>query len=527
MAYREVRVMDIEQVVRRWTAGERIRAIARATALDRNTVRRLVRLAEEAGMKIGDTASEEQIRKIRQEVGRPGAPAQAGKAERQLQDHRDRIEKWLKEDRLLLTKVHELLVREGIDTTYPALYRFARKFCDFGKSSAVTLRRQETQPGEVAEVDFGRLGLFQELGSAKPRVLWAFIMTLSHSRLSCVVPTFGQDVASVIECFEQAFEFFGGCPRRIVLDNFKAGVDTADRYTPRFNKTFLEYAGYRGFLPDAARPRHPKDKPVVENSVRYTRERFWKGETFVGSLDDVWRRAQHWCREVAGRRIHGTTRAVPVEVFEKEERTALIPLVSGRFDTPQWAQCKVHPDHHIRFGQASYSVPTRWVGCRMDIRGDRSLVRIYNRGELIKTHPRQQPGKRSTDFSDYPDHRAPYAMRWPDYYRKKAGDIGDHAGEFATKLLEGEFPWSRLRQAQKLLGLAERYGAERLNAACGRALHFELLDVYRVERILQQALEQDSTPHPVHGKPQELPLKFLRPDDHFAHPQTSEGGSSC
>src|SRR4030095_7949323 len=76
---------------------------------------------------------------------------------------------------------------------------------------------------------------------------------------------------------------------------------------PRFNKTFLEYANYRGFLTDAARPRHPKDKPIIENGVRYARERFWKGETFI-DLDDVWRRSQRWCRDVAGRRIHGTTR---------------------------------------------------------------------------------------------------------------------------------------------------------------------------------------------------------------------------
>ncbi len=94
----------------------------------------------------------------------------------------------------------------------------------------------------------------------------------------------------MIDCFERAFEFFGGCPRRIVIDKFKAAVETADRYTPRFNKTFLEYANYRGFLPDAARPRRPKDKPIVENGVRYARERFWKGETFI-DLDDVWRRS--------------------------------------------------------------------------------------------------------------------------------------------------------------------------------------------------------------------------------------------
>ena len=290
MAYREVRVMDIEQVIRRWTAGDAIRAIARATGLDRNTVRRLIRLAEKTGLKAGDAATEEQLQLIRKGIGQPGVPSQSSEAEQCLQPHRQQIQTWLKEDGLLLTKIHELLGREGIVSSYAALYRFARKWCGFGRS-ATTVRRQESAPGEAAEVDFGRLGLFQELGSSRPRVLWAFIMTMNYSRLSCVVPTFSQDLKSVIDCFEQAFEFFAGCPRRIVIDNFKAAVETADRYTPRFNKRFLEYAAYRGFLPDAARPRHPRDKPIVENGVRYVRERFWKGETFI-DLDDVWRRSQ-------------------------------------------------------------------------------------------------------------------------------------------------------------------------------------------------------------------------------------------
>jgi hypothetical protein len=163
----------------------------------------------------------------------------------------------------------------------------------------------------------------------------------------------------------------------------------------------------------------------------------------------------------------------------------------------------------------------------MDVRGDRSLVRIYNRGELIKTHPRQMPGKHSTDYTDYPEQRAPYAMRWPDFYSKKAQELGEHAGTFTKKLFEGDFPWSRLRQAQKLLRLAERYGPERVNHACERALRFELLDVHGVERILQQALEQDPTPDAIRGQSQELPLKFLRPSEHFAHSQSSKGGSSC
>jgi hypothetical protein len=82
---------------------------------------------------------------------------------------------------------------------------------------------------------------------------------------------------------------------------------------------------------------------------------------------------------------------VPWEAFETEEKALLIPIQAERFDPPTWCRCKVHPDHHIRFGKALYSLPTRWIGCQVDVRGDRSLVRIYVRSELIKTHEAGRP----------------------------------------------------------------------------------------------------------------------------------------
>jgi transposase len=519
MAYREVRMIDIDQVIRRWLAGEKIRAIARSTGSDRNTVRRIVRLAQETGIASGTTGpDEDKLRTIRERMGRPGAAVAASQAEQQLRSRTEQIRVWLDQDHLLLTKVHELLSREGLVVSYSALYRFARKWCEFGRASSITVRRAESLPGEMAEADFGRLGLLQELGSCRPRVVHGFILTLAYSRLCCVIPVFQQDLATLIDSFERAWEFFGGCPRRVVIDGMKACLDQTDLYTPRFNRTFLEYANYRGFLPDPARPVHPKDKPVVENQVRYVRERFFKGESFI-DLDEVARRALVWCREVAGRRIHGTTRRVPLEVFEAEEKAQLMPLQAERFETPTWAQCKVHPDHHIRFGQALYSLPTRWIGCRVEVRGDRSLVRVYWRGELIKTHERKPPGGRSTDYTDYPPDRAPYAQRWPDYYRQRARQLGSAVGDFTDQLLGGEFPWSRLRQAQKLLRLGQRYGVARLDAACRRALDFELLDVHRLQHILEQGLESQTEPPPIAGRQATLELKFLRPPHHFVHEQ--------
>jgi transposase len=522
MAYREVRMIDIEQAIRRWLAGESIRAVARSTGLDRNTVRRLIRLGQRTGLKPGDAwPNEGKLQAIRERMGRPGASREQGPIEQALLARQPQIQSWLKEDRLILTKIHELLGREGLTVPYPTLHRFARKHCGFGKPAG-TVRRIEGKPGEFAEVDFGQLGLLQELGSGRRRVVHGFMMVLGYSRLNCVVPVFRQDLITIIDCFEQALEFFDGCPRRIVIDGMKACLDNADPCTPRFNRTFLEYANYRGFLPDPARPRHPKDKPVIENTVRFVRERFFKGETFI-DLDDVARRALVWCRDTAGRRIHGTTRRVPIEVFETEEKPVLIPLQAGRFDPPHWTDCKIHPDHHVRVDGALYSVPSRWqAGSKVQVRADRALVRIYIHGELIKTHERKPRGGRSTDYNDYPDGKAPYAMRWPNFYCKRARDLGPSVGDFADQLLSGEFPWSRLRSAQKLLGLAERYGAARLDAACRRALRFELLDVYGVERILQQGLEHDPTPEPVTGHQAPLDLKFLRPAHHFVH---TTGGS--
>lgn len=523
MGYREVRVMDVEQVLRRWLTGEGIRAVARSTGLARNTVRRIVELAGKAGLRPGaEWPGEETLRAIREGLGRPGGAVQPGPSEQALLERKPQIEAWLKQDRLILTKIHELLVREGTEIPYSSLHRFAQKHCGFGEPIR-TVRRIDGTAGEFAEVDFGQLGLLQEPGSPRRRVVHGFMMVLGYSRLSCVVPVFRQDLVTVIDCFERALEFFGGVPRRIVIDGMKACLDQADTYTPRFNRTFLEYADYRHFLPDPARPRHPKDKPVIENTVRFVRERFFKGETFI-DLDDMARRALVWCRDVAGCRIHGTTRQVPVEVFEAEERPVLIPLDAGRFDPPHWAECKVHPDQHVRVLSALYSVPYRWTGCKVQVRADRSLVRVYIHGELIKTHERKPPGTRSTDYIDYPDGKVPFAMRWPDFYRKRARELGTAAGDFTDQLLAGEFPWSRLRSAQKLLRLGERYGAGRLDAACRRALRFELLDVHGVERILRQGLEDDPTPEPITGHQEPLDLKFLRPSTHFVH---TPGGSDA
>ena len=183
----------------------------------------------------------------------------------------------------------------------------------------------------------------------------------------------------------------------------------------------------------------------------------------------------------------------------------------------------MHGDHHVHFEKALYSVPTRHVGKTVDVRGDKRLVRIYVKGELVKTHERKPPGGRSTDYDDYPKELAPYAMRDPDYMVREAKARGEHVGRFMQRLLRGDYPWAHLRQGQKLLRLGNKYGYRRLDDACRRALGFDLINVRRVQSILESSLDKNSMPPAsTQGQLVELPSRFARDNASFLHPPTKE-----
>ena len=526
MAYREVGMWEILEVLRRVYRGESQVTIARATGHTRKTIRRYTRTARKRGWT--PDGSQEPDEALAQAVAQrlrpvPVAP-EPGESEAQLRPHRARIEAWLRPDDggrgLRLTKVHALLEREGIRVPYSSLHRFATQHCGFQDRRRLTVRVAEVAPGELAEVDFGRLGLVWDPEAGRRRVLHALIVTLVHSRHQYVHVTHSQTLPDLIEGLEDAFAWFGGVPTRVVLDNLKAAVTKADRYDPTFQRTFAEYARHRGFVIDAAVPRHPKGKPHVERGVQYLRESFFRGETWL-DRDHVQREAVRWCLEIAGPRIHGTTRQRPLAVFENVEKPALRPLERERFDPPTWGRCKVHPDHHVQFQKALYSVPTRHVGQRVWVRGDSKLIRVFVDGECVKTHGRVAEGCRSTDYRDYPPERAPYAMRDPESVIREARRHGAHVGRFAEKLLAGTFPWAKLRQAQKLLRLGHKYGFPRLDAACRRALAFDLVNTKRLERIVVHGLEPLGDPE-APGQLVLLPTRFLRPADHFTHTKENE-----
>ncbi len=521
MGYRELHRMEIEEVVRRWQVNESQRAIARATGLARETVKKYLAAAGGLGLSTtGPPPTEKELIELRrlgvvatQPITRVAPQAAT------LEAYREQIATWIDEDHLLLTRVQELLGQHGVPVKYTTLRRYVRQ-AGLWKQPRWTVRMAPTAPGEVAEMDFGKLGTLINPITGRRQVVWGLLVVLVHSRYSFFWPLLQQTVEATIEGLEQAWRFFGGLPVRLIMDNFPAAVAGPDALNPRPTRAFLEYSRARGVILDPARVRSPRDKPHVESGIRYARERWWKGATFIDVADSR-QRAEVWCREVAGLRVHGTTRRLPRVVFEDEERAHLQPYDSVPYDVPLWRDVTVHPDHHVSVQYALYSAPSTTCppGTELEARCDRALVKLYLHGELIKVHPRQPKGGRSTDPNDYPPERTAYAMRAPDRIVREAVKLGPTIGQFAERLLEGPFPWSKLRQGQKLLRLAERYTAERLDAACARALGFDLVDVRRVERILVLALEHEGQPAPpADQRVQALPAgRFARPGSAFDH----------
>lgn len=521
MAHKEYGVTDIIDILRRARAGDSIRRTAAATGTDRKTISNYLRLAAAHGFTT--TTADNQLSEIALAVFRavhgigvrddapPGAAAP-------LIPHRDLLAGWLEQDRLTLTKAHLKLQRLGVDVAYSALYRYARAEFGFG-GPRVTVRMAESAPGEVAQVDFGQLGLVHDPESGRRRKLHALVVTLVHSRHQYVYLTHRQDLDALITGIEEAWEFFGGVARRLVLDNMKVAVVKADRHEPVFTRTFQEYSEHRGFLIDPAPVRHPEAKGCVESQIKYVQQNFFAGEEFT-DRDHAQREAIRWCRTVAGLRIHGTTRKRPLVVFEQEEQHALLALAPERFDVPVFADCMVHRDHHIQFQKAIYSLPTQYIGKRVFVRGDRALVRIYYQQQLIRTHPKKKPGERSTIYEDYPKEKSAYAMRDVNYYIRTAAGHGEQQGAFMAELLAGDVPWAYLRQAQSLLRLNDKYGSARVEAACARAVRFGLLNVKRVEGMIRQAMERESAPVPrTTATVTPLPLpRFQRDPEYFRQP---------
>jgi hypothetical protein len=517
MARRTFQMIDVVEILQHWHAGRPTLLLSASLGVDPKTVRKYVAPAEVEGIRPGDGLV----------LDRAGWAAKVALWFPQLVDAHARSSTWpvLEAQRELigamlatntLATVHQRLRAEhGLTVSVTSLRRYVWDvFPDYRGGPMPTPLRPPVPPGE-AQIDYGYLGRWLDPLANKVRRVWAFVVVLACSRHMFVRPVLRMDQSSWVAAHVAAWEYFGCVPDRLVIDNLKTGVIKPDLYDPKLNRAYAEMAEHYGCLIDPARAEKPRDKARVERMMPYLRDSCWRGRTF-GSVPDMQARAVEWCTTIAGTRAHRSLDgAQPLAVFQTVEAPVLRPLPAAHFELVRWQAPKVAPDCHITIDRVLYSVPWAHIGKQVDARVSDTLVEVFTGGELIKTWPRADRGRR-TDEADYPPEKIAFFMRTPVWCRSRADGLGEHVSELVAGLLADK-ALHHLRAAQGVIALADKYGPERLDAACRRALEAGDPAYRTVRGILAVGADKHSHGETAGAASAATPAHLHGPGELFAH----------
>jgi transposase len=423
--------------------------------------------------------------------------------------------------RLLDQQVEKMAIFQRLkdDYGYSGSYSSVRRYVrHLQPAEPEVVVRVHTAPGEEGQVDFGSVGQLYDPSSGRMRRAYVFVSTLCYSRHQYAELVFDQKVPTWIALHRRAFESWGGLPERMVPDNLKAAVAKVLVHDAVLGEAYRRMAQHYGFVISPTRPRTPRHKGKVESGVHYVKRNFMAGREFL-DIHVANQRLKTWVREVAGTREHGTTHQAPLYLFKEYEQAALLPLPDEAFTLREIKQVKVHPDCHVSIDKSYYSVPYIHNGQTLDAYISTQIVEIYRGQELVATHPRShKPGEWHTRLEHYPKHKAAYLERTPAYCRQVAARLGPATGEVVETLL-GDRPLYRLRSVQAILRLEESVGAQRLEAACARALYFGDPRYRRIKEILNAALDREPLPETAPPAPAQPHVFARSSDEFFAAPQ--------
>jgi transposase len=476
--------MDIQEILRRVQAGQSDRAIHAEIGVHRDTVRKYREWAYEHGLLDGPIPDLSTLQERLSQMQPECPPPQNVSS---VEPYRALVE-GLRQAGVEIAAIYQRLQEQGYVGSYQSVWRFVRKLEPDMPDATV---RVERGPGEEAQVDFGYAGVMLDSSNGQARRAWAFVMTLAYSRHQYVEFVFDQKVGTWLECHRHAFEFFGGVPQRVVIDNLKAAILRACWDDPQVQQSYRECAEHYGFRIAPCRPATPEHKGKVEQGgVHYVKRNFLGGRevtTLSQANHDVW----EWCLTTAGERVHGTTKARPVDRFVLEQ-AQLLPLPNSAYDRGEWKVLMLHRDCHVVFDGAYYSAPFTHIGQQVRVRGGNTQVRIYTLDyELLATHERvEQPGERRTHPRHLPPEKLPGWMLDREACREEALSIGPATSQVVNTLLD-DTVIDRLPSVGRLLRLRHRFGDERLEAACQRALHFDDPSYGTVKRILTEGLDTE------------------------------------
>jgi len=379
-------------------------------------------------------------------------------------------------------RIYQDLVGEhGFGGSYQAVKRFVRQL---RQTQPVPFVRMEVAPGAEAQVDFGQGAWVLVAGKRKRPHL--FRIVLSHSRKGYSEVVWQQTTESFIRCLENAFRYFGGVPRTLIIDNLRAAVTRADWYDPELNAKVEEFCRHYGTVMLPTRPATPRHKGKIEAGIKYGQDNALRGRSFASlaaqnlSLSD-------WESGVADTRIHGTTRQQVGKVFKEVERAQLLPLPAGLFPVFEEAPRTVHRDGYIELQRAYYSVPPEYVGRQVWARWESRLLRVFNqRREVIAVHALAEPGQFTTDPIHLHSPHRRVVQQSLEHLLDRARLVGAHTGSWAEAMVQQRGPIGT-RVLQGLLSLAQKHPVKALEQAAQKALHHGTWRLRDLRTLLAQA----------------------------------------
>jgi transposase len=388
--------------------------------------------------------------------------------------------------------------REGASTAQGERpYEYSR-FCalySLWRAKLAVSMRQVHRAGEKVFLDYsGKKLRVVDPTTGEVTEVELFVAVLGASNYTYAEATRTQRLSDFVGSTVRAFEFFGCVPEIAVPDQLRSAVSGPDRYEPDLNPTYLEMAQHYGVTVIPARPRKPKDKSKVEGGVLIAQR--WiiaalRNRTFfsLGELNAA------ICELVAKinlrpfKKLEGCRRSA----FEAIDRPAMRALPARRFEIAEWKRAKVNIDYCVTLDHRHYSVPYALVGEAVEIRSTASVVEILHRGVRVASHSRNYGPKGAATIAD--EHR-PRAHReygkWPpERIVAWAESIGGHVGELAGAIMSRRtHPETGYRACLGVIRLADRYGRERVDAACARANSIGSPSFKTVQSILKSGLDR-------------------------------------
>lgn len=443
-------------IITLWKQNKSKRAIARITGHDRKTVTRIIRLYEEEG-------KEEPVMQVKPH---------------QLTAYHDKIIKYVEEG-LTAVRVHEKLVEQGENASYSTVQRYIAGI----KLDDKICIRFHSSPGEEAQVDFGYVGKLPDVNGRIAKC-YIFNMRLSYSRLDYYEAVHDQKVETFIRCHINAFQYFGGCVKVVKVDNLKAAILEAHFYEPTYQELYKKFADYYRFFPLPCRVAQPQEKGKTEAGIKYVKINFFAGRTF-NNYNELVNGLRDWLNNKCNMRVHGTTKRVPRELFEVEERSKLIPLPTSDFIFSNIMTRKVGRDCHITMASNYYSVPYKYVDKVVEITLDTKLIKISYQGSQIAVHERYEgKGKFITNKSHYPPYKLyePHSEEYRGKYYRKLKNLGERVGEVFLMMVK-YYPHSWHNMAKGIINLQRHYPKQVINMACERAMNFNAVSYSKIRDI--------------------------------------------